>query len=168
VPIPTLPPPGDMIAVLMPTSSPFRLIRPPPEFLKERIVIKGIVLPDFPLHRDVDYGRRHLLHQRCQGRDAANAEIGNLGECGVNQDQPNQPDEQRGPAERTQRRHDFSLHYNWGQFEQFLAAFERRAEEEASDRGQPARPLGQGERRAKGPPGRYVTASRRSRSGGSA
>jgi hypothetical protein len=30
-PIPTLPPPGEMIAVLMPTSSPLRLISPPPE-----------------------------------------------------------------------------------------------------------------------------------------
>jgi hypothetical protein len=35
-----------------------------------------------------------------------------------------------------------------GQFEQFQAAFERRFEEEASYRGQPAWPLGQGERRA--------------------
>ena len=40
-----------------------------------------------------------------------------------------------------------------GQFQQFQAAFERWVEEEASRCRQPARPLGQGERRAEGPQG---------------
>jgi hypothetical protein len=72
-------------------------------------MIERIILPDFPLHRDVHHRWRDLFHKGRQGRHTTSAKIGNLGEGGPEREQPDEREERPAPAEQTQRSHNFSF-----------------------------------------------------------